>query len=156
MHLITNIAATTILLFSLPLGLVLADNTATAPLYCGGNIIHPPCPTGQSCYRWQGLNPDVSGQCVGQSCGGFAANINPCPLGQDCVYRTFIADFPGTCLDATHKCDVDMPCPDGWQCVLDVFKGECNETVNPNCLCDGDCDDNDCSGYCAPVISGSS
>ena len=31
MHLITNIAATTILLFSLPLGLVLADNTANPP-----------------------------------------------------------------------------------------------------------------------------
>lgn len=161
MHLITNIAATTaaaaaIFLISLPIGRVLADNTTSAPLYCGGNIIQPPCPTGQSCYRWLDLNPDISGICVGQRCGGFVAHPQTCPSGQDCVRRTFIADIPGTCLDATHTCSADTPCPDGWQCVLDVFTGGCNKTVNPNCLCDGGCGDNSCTGYCAPAVSGSS
>ena len=137
-----------ILLLSLPLALVLADNASANPLYCGGNIIQPPCPTGQSCYRWLGLNPDVSGTCVGQCCGGFVAHPQTCPSGQVCVRRTLIADIPGTCLDATHTCSTDAPCPDGWQCVLDVFAGGCNKGVNPDCLCDGD----DCTGYCASAI----
>lgn len=156
MHLITNVApAAAIFLFSLPLGFVQADSTAVQPLYCGGNIIHPPCPTGQSCYHWQGLNPDVSGICVGQRCGGFVAHPQTCPSGQDCVHHTLIADIPGTCLDATHTCSADKPCPVGWQCVLDVFKGGCNKTANPSCLCDSDCGDKGCTGYCAPVINSS-
>ena len=145
MHLIANIVATTILF--LPLSLVLADNTTPTPLFCGGNIIQPPCPTGQSCFRWLGLNPDISGICVGQSCDGFIMNPQTCPSGEDCVHRNPIPDVGGTCLDATHRCSADTPCPAGWQCVLDFFAGGCDRSVNPECLCV----DNGCTGYCAPV-----